>query len=638
MIPQFRRRVIVAVLLLLVLNTAFSQSTFGLRDGRMDPQCAPLIKSINERPREVLFGISIVKSGDIYFSITNKKGYDQIFNSPLHGVAVDIVEKSRYDCGKPTAVPTSLVRGYLIRPVYKAALDQELKLQQDGSVIIKVGEVPAELRNKEIEGNLIIVKSELIALYTNFVNIDRAVWDLLPMGLYSDTLLQTNSAYDQKNKEFFTYTRLVQVEVPFPKAKTTYSASDIKPLYDSLKMKDYVVRKIDIRAFSSVEGPESLNKQLMQGRADAMIKALKQIGVSMERTHTLTVENWVEFYQDIKNTAYKNLASLSKFEVKQQLADKEYIKGVEPILSHHRKAIITIYMEPKTEAAGIDDKSIKTSFQNAVQSKEINKARGILKEIVQRIQDNRVPNDFLNQLEIPQEKVYASVLNDREVYRYMLHSIDEYMALEEFTKLKKVDSADARINYNICALKFAIWKYDADSINANTLFKEINALPRYGIGIPLVTRMLINYHILKCRDYMRKGAYADKDQSLEFIRRNYPGLNLTDEEIYSLAKYFAFYAHFEWSEEIVNARVDKLDVSEDIVFYYLNLGFYHPDLYTTDKFQKAMLNAINLNRTRYCGFFKSINNGGAGMQLLEHPIFKQAYCENCTMDRMLGKN
>jgi len=638
MAAPFRHRIFVLVLFLFVFNETFSQTTYGLRDGRMDPQCAPLIKSIQERSREVLFGISIQKNGDIFFSITNKKGYDQIFNAPLHGIAIDLVEKSRYDCNKPAPVAISLIRGHLTRPVYKAALDQELKLQQDGSVFIKVGQVPAELLNKEIEGNLVIVKSELIAFYTNFVNIDRAVWELLPMGLYSDTLLQTNSAFDENNKEFFTYTRMARIVVPFPKGKTTYNANDIKPLYDSLKMKDYIIRKIDIRAFSSVEGPESLNKQLMQGRADAMIKALKQFGVSMERSKTLTLENWVEFYQDIKNTTYKNLASLSKFEVKQQLADKEFIKGVEPILSNHRKAIVTIYMEPKTEASTIQDNAIKRAFQDAVQAKEINRARSILKEIVQRIQDNRAPNDFLNELEIPQEKPYATILNDREVYQYMLHNIDEYTALDEFMKLKKIDSTNARINYNICTLKFAIWKYDADSINANLLLNEINALPRYGIANPLVLRMQINYQILKCRDFMRKGAYAEKDQSLEFIRRNYPGLNLTDEEIYSLAKYFAFYAHFEWAEEIVNARVDKIDVSEDIVFYYLNLGFYHHDLYPTDKFQKAMLNAINLNRTRFCNFFKSINNGGAGMQLLEHAIFKQAWCENCAIDRMLGKN
>ena len=81
--------------------------------------------------------------------------------------------------------------------------------------------------------------------------------------------------------------------------------------------------------------------------------------------------------------------------------------------------------------------------------------------------------------------------------------------------------------------------------------------------------------------------------------------------------------------ELVEPRIDKIDVSEDIVFYLCKPWVYHPMEYGSDQFRNAMLNAINLNRDRFCEFFQPAEKGGAGMQLLESEDLKKMYCENC---------
>ncbi len=106
-------------------------------------------------------------------------------------------------------------------------------------------------------------------------------------------------------------------------------------------------------------------------------------------------------------------------------------------------------------------------------------------------------------------------------------------------------------------------------------------------------------------------------------------LSLNDEDLYSLAKYYANYAHYDWAEEIIQPRIDKLDVSEDLVFYYVNLLFFDPGSYGDENFQRAMLNAINLNPKRFCNFFLPTGWGGAGMQLLDNDEIKNKYCETC---------
>lgn len=613
-------------ILLLQSISSLSQLPYGLIDGQNSVYCETCNALISEMPAEVLFGIDIKEDGDVYFSMNNKEWFNKIITVSTNGISVDIVSKDRYDCNKETS--TKLLRGFLLKPIYKSQLLSTMQELQPGNVYIKIGTLPPNLLHKEVEGNLVILNGNQICYYTNFVNINRDAWNLLPMGLFTDTLIQASS-YSEDQKDFFTYNRKVQVTIPFLRGKAVYDINDIKPLYDSLHLIDFEIRKIEIRAYSSVEGTEKVNKTLMQDRANAMIKALQQFQPSLQRIKIITAENWLEFFQDIRGTKYEELSTLSKVEIKQKLSDKIKANELEPLLALHRKAIITVYLENKTTIAEITNNDIVSEFEKAVNNKKVTRARIIQKELVERIIDNKLPIEYIDQLEIPKTKDYFSLMNDREVYRYLLHTTSEYEALENFLEIKKLEPNNGQINYNICALRFFIWQYGGDSINTKSLYSDIYLLYKQTIDSSLVKRMLINYHILKCQEYLQQFKYTAKDEELKKIRDTYRELKLTDDEIFSLAKYLSFYSHKDWAEELVNPRISKVDVSEDLLFYYLNLEFYHPDKYSSDDFHEAVLNAINLNRQKFCTFFSSYNKGGASMQLLEYEDLKEFYCESC---------
>ena len=57
--------------------------------------------------------------------------------------------------------------------------------------------------------------------------------------------------------------------------------------------------------------------------------------------------------------------------------------------------------------------------------------------------------------------------------------------------------------------------------------------------------------------------------------------------------------------------------------------FFNPGTYNNENFNKAMLNAINLNNKRFCNFFLPNDMGGASMQLLEYDEIKKMYCNDC---------
>lgn len=620
------------LLIIFALSTlgVSAQTNYDLQDDRENNRCKACTETLNAKPPEVLFGINIHSNGDVFFSMTNKEWFKKIFNSDGYGISADIISKERYDCTKDLTNTTQLLRGHVLKPVYRPELERNLTELSDGQISMKIGKLPASLLNKELEGNIMIINAQSVCYYSFMINIDRNVWELLPMGLYGDSLVNTPEGYDDKNYDFFTYEKKIQVVVPFLKSKTVYNESDIKPLYDSLQLQDFLIRKIDIRAYASVEGPEKINLQLMKGRADAMITALKKIQPSLGRVTVATAENWLEFFDGVRETAYLDYATLPKEEVKRKLLDKTISSQLEPLLATHRKAIVTVYLQRKTLVSAITDKAIIGEFNKAVTEQNIQKARAIQKELVNRITDNKLPADYIDQLEVPETRAFLTLLSDREIYRFALSRTSAYEAMENFISFRQLDSLNAKINYNINALRFFLWRNDGQIPDKPAFVKSIHQLSSLGINSSLVKRMLINYNIMMCGEYMRTYNYKAKDEALLFIRDNYNDMQLTDVDRYSLAKYFAYYAQRSWAEEIVEPRVDKLDVSENLVFYYVNLGFYDPSKYETENFRKGLLNAINLNRIRFCNFFLPNDKGGASIQLLEQDVFRDLYCEVCT--------
>jgi hypothetical protein len=633
-----KERIFLTIVLTFIFLPSISQLPHGLKDGREGGYCAACSETIASRPPEVLFGIDIHQNGDVFFSTTNKEWFQRIFSLDSYGLSAEIISKNRYDCNKEFKVADAGERGHVLKPVYRPALMQTRQELSNGHVSVKIGNLPANMLNQELEGNIIIVNGIWICYYSSMINIDRNVWELLPMGLYSDSLVNTPAGYTDQHYDFFTYDKKAELTVTFPKNKTVYNNADVKAFYDSLQLQDFMIRKIDIRAYASVDGPEKINLQLMKGRADAMVNGLKRYQPLINRVNIKTAENWLEFIEDVKTTSFSNLATLPKAEIKQKLLDRTISDQLEPMLSRHRKAIVTVYLQRKSSLSAVSNDAVLSEFSKAISDRDIQRARLIQKELVSRIADNQLPSAFIDRLEIPFTKEFLQLLNDREIYKFALSRTNAYEALENFMALRQLDSLNGKINYNIASLEFFLWRHDGQVPVQKPFLVSINKLSSQGINPSLVKRMLINYNIMMCGEYMRTYNYGAKDEALLFIQKTYKEIPLNDDDRYSLAKYFTYYVHHDWAEAIVEPRIDKLDVSENLVFYYVNLMFYHPDKYPEEIFRKAMINAINLNPARFCNFFSSNDKGGASIQLLEEEIFRELYCEVCTKRRLYEDN
>ncbi|NOS93892.1 MAG: hypothetical protein HOP30_18400 [Cyclobacteriaceae bacterium] len=620
----FRFGVVLAFLI--VSQALIAQKTIPLIDGSEDSECVPCKAMIDKKPKEVLFGIYTKSNGDVYFTMDNIEWFHKLFANDEIGVSADFVVEDRYNCNQPPEKKNTIYKGIIIPPVYKKRL---LANNESGNGInSKIGTLPASLKDKTFEENLIIVSRNKICYYTHFVNMVRSDWDLLPMGLFADTLIKSN-AFEHDPKEDFTYSKKIEIVIPFKKGTSAYSISELKSASDSLNLKKFTIQKIEIRSYSSIEGPENINIDLMKKRGDAMIAFLRPYQSNINRSSVLAAENWLEFFASIKGTEFDYLKNLSKSEIKKQLTNSALAKKLEPLLANERKSVAVLYLLPKTIQRTFTTDEFLLSFKKALASKKISEARSIQLEAIEQIRQEKLPLEYLDKMEVPKSKEFISLANDRVVYLLLYDLVDKEESLVRFLEMRALDRKNAKVNYNICALKLELGIWDKEILKGKELIDEIDALLKMGIDKSLVQRMEINHHILKSREYLNNFQYDEKDSVMEEIRDLYDLIEPTDEEIYSLAKFYSYHYQTGWAFDIIKPRIQAINVDENLLFYYINLLFYHPSIYGSESFTAAILNAVNLNRLRYCSFYQPHDFGGASMQLLEHDELRKYWCQSC---------
>lgn len=629
MINRFAARIPLLFFIALFFTGGTYAQNVQLVDARRSHDCTECITLLKTKPREVQFGIQIHADGDVYFALNNRAWFDKLFTSDVDGVAVDLVSKDLYACDKPLPGVNGFGKGQFLPPVYLPELKKNMLNLGSGHYAVRIGHVPASLKDKDLEGNLAILKRGVVCFYTYFTDIPRSTWDLLPMGLYADTLVSLQAGADSSSSTVRFYTKRLQFTIPFQKGKTQFNNADLKPLYDSLKLTKYSIRQIDIRAYSSIDGAEDVNAALQQKRAASMIKALQQFQSPEIDTHITSSENWIEFMNDIRSTPYKDLAGLSKPDIKLKLLDKTVLAQLEPMLKNHRKAIVTIYLAPKSGLEKTSGDSLVMGFHQALTERNIKRAGIIQEAIFERIADGKLPSAYIRRLEIPKSLDYGGLQNNQVTYQLLLKVINAREAMADLRDIAAYAPDNGQVRYNIAALSFTLWRYDSGFVKPAMFREYINNLSRYGIENSLVKRMLINYHIVMSQIFMARYDYAAKDEALAYIGANYNEMKLEDKDLLSLAKYLCYYARCDWAAQVLEPRVEQIDVNEDLLFYYINLEMFYPDKYKLPKVKNAVMNAISINPKRFCTFFNAVGKGGSSFQLLDLPHLRGLYCENC---------
>lgn len=588
--------------------------------------CQQCKVSFQEKAKEISFGIK-KENDDLYFTVNDEEWFNTLFKNVRDGLAIDVVEKGRYDCSVLVDGEKN-IRGRLLKPVFSSNLKKGIMPIDNNLFRVWVGKIPSDLLGKELEYNILFLGNNTLCRYQTLFNIQAYTWDILDMGMYLDSISFDNRKIGKTVSGFNVNYKTLLFEIPFKKNKSTYQPSDIQPLYDSLNLNNYNIKKITVRAYSSVEGEEKYNLALQKQRASSIISALQTFQRPSMSTEVLFNENWVGFFEDIQNTEFEYLRNLDKPEIK-KLLESELAGKMEAILSNHRKAIVSLELVYKDFYESMNDEDLVLNFNKSIENNDLVRAVQLQNSLFNRLKYFEISPDILDKLEIPEQLMYVRFLNNRSAYKFQLDERRILITKAELEELLELDKTNKRINYNLVVLKFKMWRFRLINVDYTEFLKEINALKKFGIEQNLIDRMVINYHIIKAERDLQDRKYEDKDESVEFIYDSYDTLSLSDFDYFSLAQFLTYYANLDWAAELLNKKVRSVGVDEDLLFYYLNLTMIDRRLTATEDYKTIILNASTMNKLRYCNLFNSIDKDGVTFQLLEDINLRKGYCEIC---------
>ncbi len=370
------------------------------------------------------------------------------------------------------------------------------------------------------------------------------------------------------------------------------------------------------------------NLELQKQRANSIAKSLQSFQKPNIVTEISSSENWVEFLNDISKSKHKNLKKLNKKEIKQKIVGT-VSKELEIYLKNHRKAVLILDLEKKDKYKEMTTSTLVSRFNKLVTEDNIKEALIVQNSIFEKLKEEKSP-DKLKQLNVPKQIKFAPILNKNSIFKYLINLSYAKIAHDELKKLEKLDPKNKQIKYNLVVVKFIIWRNNWQKINENEFQNEINALKKHGITQNLIDRMLVNFHIVKAEKNMRAREYDKKDESIEFIIDSYENFNLSNYDYLSLAQFLTYYSNKDDATDLLDDKVRTLTIDEDLLFYYLNLTITNKYYVASNNYRTIMLNAINLNKERFCKLFNPSLNKGVTFQLLEDKFLRKTYCENCT--------
>ncbi|WGH75600.1 hypothetical protein P8625_00110 [Tenacibaculum tangerinum] len=616
-----------AILALLIGNLVLAQSQYGIviptNNNERNAKCQYFSQMFRQKPKEIRFGIKR-EGNTLFFEISDKQWFTKLFKQSGDGIAVDIVPKTRYACGEEI-IPQQ-IKGLVLQPVYAKELRRNLK-PFNTNFRVYVGKVPEPLAKDDLEFNILFLNNKVLCKYYSIYNLESYPWELLDMGVYLDSLAYKTKAITTSKEAFVKKYKTLQFTIPFKKNKATYLPEDIKPLYDSLRLTDFTIKKIDIKAYASVEGSLERNKELQEQRAKSIATALQTFQQPQIVTQISSSENWVEFLNDIKNTNYADLAVLSKKEVKRKLVGATAAE-LEPYLKKHRKAVVILELDKIDKYKNMTVTKLVTLFNERIAKDKLEEAAAIQNAILEKMKSNFSPETLLA-MEIPRQKKYLTLLTKNSVIKYLVNISQALIVTSELQQLQKLDPKNQRIQYNLAVLKFIIWRSNAQPVNEETFKKEIINLKKYGIAKPLIDRMLVNFYIVKAEKEMRKRNYKAKDTAVKYIVNNYHKFPLSNYDYLSLAQFLTYYANMEEAVSLLDKKARSITIDEDLLFYYINLTIINKKLTASSEYRTIMLNAITKNKDRFCKLFNPSLEGGVTFQLLEDAYLRKTYCENC---------
>ena len=631
-----------------------------------------LCDNCNEAVNNSIYKTQLIFKGrNVYIRSHDAPMITKMIKKWRDGLALEFVEYESYDCGNPEyyTEPSrrngqSIFNGKVSKPIYRRHLRKGYKKVDRKSknrkyrwfnnmglkgnpefFYIKLGKIPKDM-NGYVEVNVVVIKNKRVCRImhlTDWCGIDYENYNSYP---YKDTLLT-------EKYTVVPYRDSVQFQIDFEQGKSEYSIEDIEPIIKTVTSSKFTVLDAKIKAFSSVEGTESINYRLQQERANSIINAVTQNQTTYFKKDIKVAENWELFYYQIDTfERLKPLRGKSKEELKQIVNNTENRDEYEKYLKKQRYASIDLKIE-----YDIDDtlqfllNEVRLNFESIRKyQKKYNSMNFVAYDSILRIQYKlykyaKAGKASINHLTMidnrfPYKPEFRKIHED--YFWYMVDLKDSVFWSEQghsyLSRLYKIGVKEKYVTYNLLNFEMEIYKRKRSISD-----RKIATLNSMIYGFPSLTNdtfFLNNVELMK-EDFLVKTTqnyHFDAPNFDESKMRNYLQMLST----FAQQKQFEHSKMYEFAEFMVFCKQE--DIAYNFLLSYLyqdtsnihhpslilfsKLSYKHPKEYPFYDYEKFIVDVSRfLTKEEWCSMFVGPCN--ISFQTMDDESFRDFYCKQC---------
>lgn len=587
-------------------------------------KCADLEKGYSYLP-ELMSDNIFFKDGQIFFFFHDLALLKNVLKDNKDGIALDIITKDQFECGSGNKYyPSKIHSGIMLPPIYKAQLFNKNPLEKENQIEVSLGPIPNFVDTNTTEFNLLIIKDNCLCNTIVYNSLGGENLKSLGLSLMLDTL--------SISKQADSVSSVLKFTIPFDKNKSIYKKEDIKPFLDSLNLKKYDLQKIEVFAYSSIEGRMKENVKLQEKRAKSIIDAIQNYNVKNVETSISTEENWDGFFESIKGSPYENdFSKLSKEEVRKIVNSDSLNYNLEPYLEDQRNAKIVL----SVEKIYMNDELIKVlplRYKESLRKKEYEKALLYQSVIFSNIENGKIDKEILAEIKIPFTKETVRLNNNLIAFRWLFtetnnkDSLNAYLVRDIITQLR-IEPTNPYLLYNKTTLDLLMWTEKYERVkDPKFLLKDIKSMYNMGLESWKISQLLLNFHIIAADYYYETMKFDERDRSLNEVKKMLLQSQLNRDQTFRIAQYFIFQMRINWTIELMKPWAEKPNIDEEFLFTFLSAAIYNKKLVPEKEYLQFMEKAKTLNKERFCNLFGYPN---MSFQLLKDLSVKKMYCESC---------
>lgn len=603
----------------------------------------------------------------IYLNRIEQRGNKIVFVSPdpllmnellrrrRNGLAIEVMEYGPYDCGNPEFYTDPSRRnnqctfsGNVLEPVYRKKLKNGFKgagkKKSYKKIKEKIGEdkvkyfeytiakLPKDKFKGLLEFNLVVIQKKKVCRVWHFSD----ACGNIPHELYSMPFLIEIPEYDYSPSIEF---EKITFEIPFEQGKSVYDRKDIQPILDSLIADNFEVDSLEIRAFSSLEGDEIINKELQKKRANTLADALLEKQNNKIKYTVTATENFQKFEEQINlNNELKIFKGLSHDDLKKKINEPGMADKYEKYLAQQRKAKITM--------------SVRISItENGMEKHLIKKFNSIQKSIAtSKVTEEKLK--YIDTLIAIQHKAYLLVKNKKAAYSLLAKLESKNLSLdlkrnaiiysEDLGIYKGKDSTETERNrYNAYSqlndkdeMHFDVWynqlRYiirDKQKFPNKEMYRSLqdNCYSTFTDDKQrrLAVEASVNYHLRVCSEQ------GYNEESLKYLRDFFVSDSLATDSIrYEIGELFTYFKKYNYAYQVLMPSVFAGRNHHPTLMLVAKLSYSHIEETHSAQYHNELMSLEKiLTNEEWCSLFVGPCN--ISYQILDHEPFRNFYCEKC---------